>query len=137
MAQLSKQEIAAIAGKLQREIIKKASEIRKQTISNYVPSDSYKKLQKMFEELEEKEELYKKLNAEISLLSNNIREYLNSKDIYTGVLNKIDILEKVVLKECVIPEIPDLCELKDDITIAAIGDEFDANAYINNILSKF
>lgn len=135
MAKLNKQEVAAVASKLNRELLKVAEEKRKQVMEHYVPSETYSKVKELLEkrdslqaEIEQIAVQLKKINKEISEVS---PFFIYSND------SKEKILNRILSDECKVPPVPSIEDLKDEVTIAAIDDSFDTLSFIENQITKF
>lgn len=143
MVKLNKQEISAIANKTIRELTNIKESRLKELLKKYKPSDEYLKL---------KEQLDKLVAVNISIKSackqrdELIESIIITTNAYTYELcdtytyeypNKL--LEGFKLKEVesTLPSIPDITEIKEDITIAAIDEEFDVDIFINSLIEKF
>lgn len=143
MVKLNKQEISAIANKTIRELTKIKDSNLKELLKKYKPSDEYLKLKEQLDKLvavnisiklacEQRDELVKSIspitNAYTYELCNAYTyEYPNT------------LLESFKLKEVesTLPSIPNITEIKEDITIAAIDEEFDVDIFINSLIEKF
>lgn len=135
MAKLNKQEVAAVASKLHRELLKVAEEKRKQVMEHYVPSETYSKVKELLEkrdslqaEIEQKADQLKKINREVNDVS---LFFIYSSD------SKEEILNRILSDECKVPTVPSIEDLKDEVTIAAIDDSFDTLSFIENQIAKF
>lgn len=135
MAKLNKQEVAAVASKLHRELLKVAEEKRKQVMEHYVPSETYSKVKELLEkrdslqaEIEQKADQLKKINKEVNDVS---LFFIYSSD------SKEEILNRILSDECKVPTVPSIEDLKDEVTIAAIDDSFDTLSFIENQIAKF
>ena len=135
MAKLNKQEVAAVASKLHRELLKVAEEKRKQVMEHYVPSETYSKVKELLEKRDslqtEREQIadqLKKINKEVSEVS---PFFIYSND------SKEEILNRILSDECKVPTVPSIEDLKDEVTIAAIDDSFDTLSFIENQIAKF
>ena len=135
MAKLNKQEVAAVASKLHRELLKVAEEKRKQVMEHYVPSETYSKVKELLEkrdslqaEIEQRAVQLKKINKEVSDVS---PFFIYSND------SKEEILNRILSDECKVPTVPSIEDLKDEVTIAAIDDSFDTLSFIENQIAKF
>lgn len=135
MAKLNKQEVNAIANKLHRELSKKAEETKQQAMRDYIPSEVYSKVKTLLEKRDQ-------ISAEQARLIKEYNEALNKANeicpfwIYSND-NAQETLYKIVKRECQLPDIPTVEELKDEVTIAAIDDDFDTDSYIEKQLIKF
>lgn len=139
MAKLNKQEVHAIASKLHRELSKNAEEKRINAIANYTPSEGYNKVHSLLSERDD-------INAQIQALKIRIDEVVkeaeaelrNSYNMYWMAYKDTDtVMNKIIDHECQLQEVPDVDELKDEVTIAAIDDSFDTASFINEQLAKF
>lgn len=135
MAKLNKQEVAAVASKLHRELLKVAEEKRKQVMEHYVPSETYSKVKELLEKRDslqtEREWIavqLKKINKEVNEVS---PFFIYSDDFKEKILNRI------LSDECQLSEVPSIEDLKDEVTIAAIDDSFDTLSFIENQIAKF
>ena len=143
MSKLNKQEINAIANKALRTLTKKAEEVRLEAIKNYEPSEKYNEFKVKLERLLEIKKTVNALEKEASVLSNDINSLMpySHSWIYMNSLHdeeKLNEYLKEFISHEVIPNpIPTLEELKEDITIAAIDEEFDAESFINNLIEKY
>lgn len=140
MAKLNKQEVNAIAGKLHRELEKAAQESREKAMASYTPSRNYARIKDL---LTKRDELYAQINelkkqagdvvdeAEAALRNNyNIWWKAEHEDIES-------VCDKIIGYECKLKAVPDIDELKEDVTIAAIDDSFDTTSFIAEQLAKF
>lgn len=135
MAKLNKQEVAAVASKLHRELLKVVEEKRKQVMEHYVPSETYSKVKELLEKRDslqtEREQIaiqLKKINKEVNEVS---PFFIYSDDFKEKILNRI------LSDECQLSEVPSIEDLKDEVTIAAIDDSFDTLSFIENQVAKF
>lgn len=135
MAKLNKQEVAAVASKLHRELLKVVEEKRKQVMEHYVPSETYSKVKELLEKRDslqtEREQIavqLKKINKEVNEVS---PFFIYSDDFKEKILNRI------LSDECQLSEVPSIEDLKDEVTIAAIDDSFDTLSFIENQIAKF
>ena len=135
MAKLNKQEVAAVASKLHRELLKVAEEKRKQVMEHYVPSETYSKVKELLEKRDslqtEREQIaiqLKKINKEV----NEVSPFF----IYSNDFKK-EILNRILSDECKFLTVPSIEDLKDEVTIAAIDDSFDTLSFIENQIAKF
>ena len=135
MAKLNKQEVAAVASKLHRELLKVVDEKRKQVMEHYVPSETYSKVKELLEKRDslqtEREQIaiqLKKINKEVNEVS---PFFIYSDDFKEKILNRI------LSDECQLSEVPSIEDLKDEVTIAAIDDSFDTLSFIENQVAKF
>ena len=115
MGKLTKQEINAIANKLHRELEEKRRLERLREIHEYIPSPKYLELESL---IKHRNEVTKELEG---------MKLLGMKD---------ELLTKVIESEIQLPRILTLEEIKDDITIAAIDTDFDADEYIQSKLGN-
>lgn len=135
MAKLNKQEVAAVASKLHRELLKVAEEKRKQVMEHYVPSETYSKVKELLEkrdslqaEIEQIADQLKKVNIKV----NEVSPFFIYRDD-----SKEEILNRILSDECKVPTVPSIEDLKDEVTIAAIDDSFDTLSFIENQIAKF
>lgn len=135
MAKLNKQEVAAVASKLHRELLKVAEEKRKQVMEHYVPSETYSKVKELLEKRDslqtEREQIavqLKKINKEVNEVS---PFFIYSDDFKEKILNRI------LSDECQLSEVPSIEDLKDEVTIAAIDDSFNTLSFIESQIAKF
>lgn len=135
MAKLNKQEVAAVASKLHRELLKVAEEKRKQVMEHYVPSETYSKVKELLEkrdslqaEIEQIADQLKKINIKV----NEVSPFFIYRDD-----SKEEILNRILSDECKVPTVPSIEDLKDEVTIAAIDDSFDTLSFIENQIAKF
>lgn len=135
MAKLNKQEVAAVASKLHRELLKVAEEKRKQVMEHYVPSETYSKVKELLEkrdslqtEMDQISVQLKKINKEV----NDVSTFFIYRDD-----SKEEILKRILSSECQLSEVPSIEDLKDEVTIAAIDDSFDTLSFIKNQIAKF
>lgn len=143
MAKLNKQEINAIANKALRTLTKNSEEAELEAIKNYEPSEKYNELKIKLERLLETKKIRDALEKEASVLANDVNNlmvfghswvYVNS--IYDESIIR-HYLKDFIIHEIKIKPIPTLEELKEDITIAAIDEEFNAEIFINNLIEKY
>lgn len=143
MVKLNKQEISAIANKTIRELTKIKDSNLKELLKKYKPSDEYLKLKEQLDKLvavnisiklacEQRDELGKYITT-----TTNAYAYELCGAYTYEYPNKL--LEGFKLKEVesTLPSIPDITEIKEDITIAAIDEEFDVDIFINSLIEKF
>ena len=143
MSKLNKQEINAIANKALRTLTKKAEEVHLEAIKNYEPSEKYNELKIKLERLLEIKKIKNALEKEASVLANDVNNLISfshswvyGDSIYDEeILNQY--LKSFINNEVNINPIPTLEELKEDITIAAIDEEFNAEIFINNLIEKY
>lgn len=143
MSKLNKQEINAIANKALRTLTKKAEEVHLEAIKNYEPSEKYTELKIKLERLLEIKKIKNALEKEASVLANDVNNLISfshswvyGDSIYDEeILNRY--LKSFINNEVNINPIPTLEELKEDITIAAIDEEFNAEIFINNLIEKY
>ena len=143
MSKLNKQEINAIASKALRTITKINEEIHLEAVKNYKPSEKYTELKIKLERLLEIKKIKNALEKEASVLANDVNNLISfshswvyGDSIYDEeILNRY--LKSFINNEVNINPIPTLEELKEDITIAAIDEEFDAESFINNLIEKY
>lgn len=135
MAKLNKQEVIAVASKLQRELSKVAEESRKNAIKNYTPSAFYKKVKTILDDRDQLSEEYDEVYISLERTRNELKKIL---DFYVYDSDSQEkILNRIISDECKLPVVPTLEELKDEVTIAAIDDSFDTVDYIKCQLEKF
>lgn len=143
MAKLNKQEINAIANKAMRTITMINEEARQEAIKNYEPSDKYKELKAKLERLLEINKTIHALEKEAGVLCNDVNDIKASENnwVYRGNITEertiTHYLNSLVCHEVKVKPTPTLEELKEDITIAAIDEGFNAEAFINNLVEKF
>lgn len=139
MARLNKQEVHAIASKLHRELTKTAEEKRISAIATYTPSEGYSKIHSLLSERDD-------INAQIQALK--IRkdevekeaeaELRDSYGMYWMAHKDTDmVMNKIINHECQLQEVPDVEELQDEVTIAAIDISFNTESFISEQLAKF
>ena len=136
MAKLTKQEVNAIAGKLQRELSENARLERMRAVSEYIPSPIYLELESVLAsrdaDVKKKSELESRINESTSRIHSILKRIGSRKYPWDDCL-----LEEVVEAEVRLPKIPTIEELKDEITIAAIDSEFNVDSYINEQIEKY
>ena len=137
MSKLSKQEVNAIASKLHRELSEKIRLEGLRAIHEYIPSPLYISIQAKLQRIKEIQQTVEKLLKEQNLVIETISSDLDKSDInypcywYNNPSKYAEeILDNIIKKETKIANIPTIEELKENITIAAIDSDFDANAYI-------
>lgn len=143
MAKLSKQEINALASKAHREINQKLDEVKNKLLEEYVPSPTYKNIQTVLEDILYRSKEVNKLNKEIQVLYDKF--YNLSKSIFGNkIYGNIDsyeiidaLLKKVKENEIEVILYPSIDEIKEDIIIASIDEEFNANQCIKDITLKY
>jgi len=135
MAKLNKQEVNAVANKLHRELSKVAENFKKQAIENYVPSEVFSKVKDLLEKRDylscENTRIYKELEATRKAINQVCDFFVYNDDTME------DTLKRIIEKECKLPEVPKIEEIKDEITIAAIDENFDTEAFIESQIFKF
>lgn len=143
MAKLNKQEINAIANKALRTLTKNSEEAELEAIKNYEPSEKYNELKIKLERLFEIKKIRDALEKEAYVLANDVNNlmafghsWVYSNSIYDESIIRSN-LKDFIIHEIKIKPIPTLEELKEDITIAAIDEEFNAETFINNLVEKF
>lgn len=143
MAKLNKQEINAIANKALRTLTKNSEEAELKAIKNYEPSEKYNELKIKLERLLETKKIRDALEKEASVIANDVNNlmafghsWIYSNSIYDESIIRRN-LEDFIIHEIKIKPIPTLEELKEDITIAAIDEEFNAEIFINNLIEKY
>lgn len=135
MAKLNKQEVSAVASKLQRELSKIAEVKRKYAMEHYAPSETYLKVKELLEKRDFLSEEYNRISSELD----DIRWEANEVcpfHIYNGD-DKEKVLNHILSDECKLLSVPSIEELKDDVTIAAIDDSFNTASFINEQIAKF
>lgn len=143
MAKLNKQEINAIANKVLRELAKNSEEAKVEAVKNYKPSEKYNELKLKLERLFEIRNIRDDLEKEAYILSGDINSLMAFEHnwIYTNsICNEATInkyLRDFIQHEVVSNPIPKLEELKEDITIAAIDENFNAEMFINSLIEKY
>ena len=144
MAKLTKQEVNALAAKAYREINKRRDESRNELLKNYVPSANYKKMQKLLEDILYRNKEITKLQKENSELYDQFYDLYDkvtgSKICYITISNYSDvdtILHKIKEKEIGVAPYPVIDEIKEEIIISSIDEEFDATECINKIISLY
>lgn len=143
MAKLNKQEINAIANKALRTLTKNSEEAELEAIKNYEPSEKYNELKIKLERLFEIKKIRDALEKEAYVLANDVNNlmafdhsWVYSNSVYDESIIRSN-LKDFIIHEIKIKPIPTLEELKEDITIAAIDEGFNAEAFINNLVEKF
>lgn len=135
MAKLNKQEVAAVASKLHRELLKVAEEKRKQVMEHYVPSETYSKVKELLEKRDSLQTEREQIAAQLKKINKEVNEvspfFIYSDDFKEKILNRI------LSDECQLSEVPSIEDLKDEVTIAAIDDSFDTLSFIENQIAKF
>lgn len=135
MAKLNKQEVAAVASKLHRELLKVAEEKRKQVMEHYVPSETYSKVKELLEKRDSLQTERERIAAQLKKINKEVNEvspfFIYSDDFKEKILNRI------LSDECQLSEVPSIEDLKDEVTIAAIDDSFDTLSFIENQVAKF
>lgn len=143
MAKLNKQEINAIANKALRTLTKNAEEAKLEAIKNYEPSEKYNELKIKLERLLEIKKIKDNLEKEASVLANDVNDLMtfNHNWIYSNSIYDENIirqnLENFIIHEIKPTPTPTIEELKEDITIAAIDEEFNAETFINSLIEKY
>lgn len=138
MAKLSKSEVAAVANKLHTELFKINKEREQRLIANYVPSDDFKELQELLDIRDTLSELQAQTYGELDYIKKLISDKLFSVGTYARSTDSQEtILNSIRKKECPIPALPTIDELKDEVTIAAIDEDFNTAAFIKEQTSKF
>lgn len=135
MAKLNKQEVNAIAGKLQRELTKIAEIERKKAMKVYVPSAKYSSVKALIDEMNSKCKAKSELSERISQIRNEL--YQKTRTFAYEGDDNLSLLDSILREECKLKEIPSIEELKEEITISAIDDSFDTLAFINDQINKF
>lgn len=143
MAKLNKQEINAIANKVLRELVKNSEEAKLEAVKNYEPSEKYNELKIKLERLFEIKKIRDALEKEASVLANDVNNLMafSHSWIYTNSIHDESTIRRY-LKDFIIDEIktkptPTIEELKEDITIAAIDEGFNAETFINSLIEKY
>jgi Zn-dependent M32 family carboxypeptidase len=144
MAKLTKQEVNALAAKACREISKRRDESRNELLKNYVPSANYKKMQKLLEDILYRNKEIAKLQKENAELYNKFYDLYDkitgSKVCYMSISNYSDvdtILHRIKEREIGVAPYPVIDEIKEEIIISSIDEEFDATECINKIISLY
>lgn len=143
MAKLSKQEINALASKAHREINQKLDEVKNKLLEEYVPSPTYKNIQTVLEDILYRSKEVNKLNKEIQVLYDkfhNLSKPIFKNKIYANIdsYEIIDaLLKKVKENEIEFISYPSIDEIKEDIIIASINEEFNTNQCIKDIILKY
>lgn len=136
MGKLTKQEINAIANKLHRELEEKRRLERLREIHEYIPSPKYLELESLIKHRNEVTKELEELDAERTFLNKGIVNILTKLGISASYCWNDELLTKVIESEIQLPRILTLEEIKDDITIAAIDTDFDADEYIQSKLGN-
>ena len=135
MAKLSRQEVSAVASKLHRELSKAAKEMRERAMEHYVPSAVYSKVQELLEKrnllLKEQDRIANELEAIMDNANEACPFYIYNRD------SKEKVLSRILSDECKLPAVPSVEELQDEVTIAAIGNNFNTASFIKEQLAKF
>lgn len=140
MAKLNKQEVNAIAGKLHRELSKAAEESREQAIMNYNPSEMYSIVKNLIEKRNEIDNQIDELKSQRREVVDQAEELLQKHYGLRWSANGDSLLEisqYMINHECQLKKVPSVEELKDEVTIAAIDDDFNTASFIDEQLSKF
>lgn len=143
MAKLNKQEINAIANKALRTLTKNSEEAELEAIKNYKPSEKYNELKIKLERLLEIKKIRDALEKEASVLANDVNNLMafGHSWIYSNSVHDESIIRRnlkdFIIHEIKIKPIPTLEELKEDITIAAIDEGFNAETFINSLIEKY
>lgn len=135
MAKLNKQEVSAVASKLQRELSKIAEVKRKYAMEHYAPSETYLKVKELLEKRDFLSEEYDRISSELDTIRREANEACPFY-IYNGD-DKEKVLNHILSDECKLPSVPSIEELKDDVTIAAIDDSFNTASFIDEQIAKF
>lgn len=135
MAKLNKQEVAAVASKLHRELLKVAEEKRKQVMEHYVPSETYSKVKELLEKRDSLQAEIDQIAIQLKKINKEVNE-VSPFFIYSNDF-KEEILNRILSDECKLPTVPSIEDLKDEVTIAAIDDSFDTLSFIENQIAKF
>lgn len=143
MAKLSKQEINALASKAHRGINQKLDEVKNKLLEEYVPSPTYKNIQTVLEDILYRSKEVNKLNKEIQVLYDkfhNLSKAIFGNKIYS-IIDSYEIIDALLkrVKENEIKAIsyPSIDEIKEDIIIASINEEFNAEEFIDSLIKKF
>lgn len=143
MAKLNKQEINAIANKALRTLTKNSEEAELEAIKNYEPSEKYNEFKIKLERLLEIRKIRDALEKEASVIANDVNNLMafGHSWIYSNSIHDESIirhnLKDFIIHEIKIKPIPTLEELKEDITIAAIDEGFNAETFINSLIEKY
>lgn len=135
MAKLNKQEVAAVASKLHRELLKVAEEKRKQVMEHYVPSETYSKVKELLEKRDSLQAEMDQISVQLKKINKEVND-VSPFFIYSND-SKEEILNRILSDECKVPTVPSIEDLKDEVTIAAIDDSFDTLSFIENQIAKF
>ena len=112
MAKLNKQEVAAVASKLHRELLKVAEEKRKQVMEHYVPSETYSKVKELLEKRDSLQTERERIAAQLKKINKEVNEvspfFIYSDDFKEKILNRI------LSDECQLSEVPSIEDLKDE-----------------------
>lgn len=139
MAKLNKQEVAAIAGKLHRELEKAAILQRQEAIKTYNPSELYQQAKELTSKRDEVLRQMEQLQAQKEEYVDQIERLFREKMgwWWKGRENADKLLHEVVETECSLKTVPSIDELKDNVTIAAIDDGFNTASFIEQQLALF
>jgi hypothetical protein len=139
MSKLTKQEVNAIANKLQRALQDKANAQRKEAMNNYTPSPDYANLSTLLNRRDEIAKEYKELGEQLEECNVTIKSLIDEKYNFYYYLydNAREVLERALGEECKLSEIPSIEELRDSVTIAAIDEDFDVISFIDKELAKY
>lgn len=144
MAKLTKQEVNALAAKAHREIEKKLEDVKNQLLEDYTPSNNYTKISTLLNDIFYRNKQIKTLQKEISSI------FSEAYDLYKTVTGchlcpssinsykEIDyLLNNIKLEEITVKSCPSIDEVKEDIIIASIDNDFDANQCIKDIVANY
>lgn len=126
-----------------RTIVENAEKAKGEKIKNYQPSPEYLKLRNLLLELISVNNQTRELNEKFRTLSKDIN-ILTNANYFDCVLRQTDDESKIVsflsdllLTEIQTPKLPTIEELKEDITISAIDEDFDAAKVIESLIGKY
>lgn len=143
MAKLTKQEVNALAAKAHREIEKNLKDIKNKLLEDYTPSTNYTKISTLLNDILYRNKQIKTLQKEVSSLFSEVYdlyEIVTGCRIYSSIDSYKDIdrlLNNIKLEETTVKSCPSIDEVKENIIIASIDNDFDAQECIKNIVTNY
>ena len=138
MGVLNNSEIKAVANKILKKLQQLKEEKRQDLIDNYVSSDLYNELDGYLTQADYLKSEIDKCQKNIQYINKCIDQLISEHELKTKYFyDKQEILQSVIDKEYPVEELPTIEDLKQDLIIANIGENFDVDKYINEQLEKY
>ena len=138
MGVLNNSEIKAVANRILKKLQQFKEEKRQDFIDNYVPSDLYNELDGYLTQADYLKSEIDKCQKNVQYINKCIDQLISEHELQTKYFyDKQEILQSVIDKEYPVEELPTIEDLKQDLIIANIGENFDVDKYINEQLEKY